>query len=331
MKNLPLVTVICLCYQHEKYVNQALTSVFEQTYPAIELIVVDDASPDQSTQMIAQALENQKLTSKKDNVFGKIETYFFPLSTNQGNCKAFNIGLAHAKGKYIIDLAADDLLLPDCIEKQVVVFEKLDESYAVVFSDLYYIDKNSKILYTHFQRDKMKNLLVSVPQGDVYRQILAKSFLSAPSMMIRKKVLEELNGYDETLSYEDYDFWVRSARRYKYFFINDLLVKKRILKNSLGRAFYLKKNNKHLLSTLKVHQKAFMQNQTLQENLALAISVRYHLRLSFYTENFELVPKFAYLLSQLDKLKWIDNFIVCLSTLRIPVSKLYRFYLLTTN
>ncbi len=331
MKNQPLVTVICLCYKHEKYVRQALTSVFEQTYPAIQLIVVDDASPDESAKIIKQTLDNQSQIYQTTFSLTPIETSFLSLSTNQGNCKAFNLGLAQAKGKYVIDLAADDLLLPYCIEKQVVTFEKLEESYAVVFSDLYYINENGSQLKTHFQRDDKGNLLIAVPQGNIYEQILAKSFISAPSMMIRKKVLDELNGYDEMLSYEDYDFWVRSARKYNYFFINDLLVKKRILKNSHGQAFYLKKNNQHLISTLKVHQKAMIQNQTIQENLALAISVRYHLRLSFFTENFELVPQFAHVLAKLDKLKWIDRFIISLSTLKIPVAKLYQFYLFATN
>lgn len=316
MSKQPLITVVCLSFNHKKYVEEALNSVLGQTYPAIELIVIDDASKDGSAEIIAHFLENCE---------EKIPISFFPLPNNLGNCRAFNIGLAHAKGKYLIDLAADDMLMPNCIEKQVNAFEKLDESFGVVFSDVYYIDANSEIIQTHFLRDTNGVLTQAVPQGDIYRQILAKSFISAPSMMIRKKVLEELVGYDEELSYEDYDFWVRSARNYQYFFLDEIVVKKRVLKNSHGLSFYLK-NNKHLLSTFKVHQKAYIQNHSAEENLALAISVRYHLRLSFYTEHFELVKEFTNLLKKLDKINWKDQFVVTLSKMKIPLFIFYKIY-----
>lgn len=321
MNKLPIVTVICLSFNHEKYVIEALNSVFEQTYPAIELIIIDDASEDGSAKIISQFLENCER---------KMLVSFFPLSDNLGNCRAFNIGLAQAKGKYVIDLAADDVLMPNCIEKQVNSFEKLDNKFGVVFSDLYYINASSEIIkriaaQTHFKRDKKGVLEQAVPQVDIYKEILAKSFISAPSMMIRKQVLEELGGYNEELSYEDYDFWVRSARNYHYFFLDEILVKKRILKNSHGSSFYLK-NNKHLLSTLKIHQKAYLQNRSEEENLALAVSVRYHLRLSFYTEHFDLVKEFANLLKKLDKIRWKDHFFIALSKMKIPVFVVYRIY-----
>ncbi len=316
MSKPPLISVICLSFNHEKYVIEALNSVLAQTYPAIELIIIDDASKDGSAKVISHFLENCER---------KIPVSFFPLSDNLGNCKAFNIGLAHAKGKYVIDLAADDVLMPNCIEKQLNAFEKLAGNYGVVFSDLYYINENSKIFKTHFRRNTNGVLAQTVPQGDIYKQILAKSFISAPSMMIRKKVLEELGGYSEELSYEDYDFWVRSARNYRYFFLDEILVKKRILKNSHGFSFYLK-NNKHLISTLKIHQKAYIQNQSIEENLALAVSVRYHLRLSFYTEHFGLVKEFANLLRKLDKIRWKDSIIITLSKIKIPLFVVYRTY-----
>lgn len=341
MSKLPIVTVICLSFNHEKYVIEALNSVFEQTYPAIELIIVDDASEDESAKIIAQFLESCEIESCER----KMLVSFFPLADNLGNCRAFNIGLAQAKGKYVIDLAADDVLMPDGVEKQVNAFEKLDDKFGVVFSDLYYVNANSEIIkrgaaqqiaaqrgaaqqivaQTHFKRDKNGVLEQTVPQGYIYKQILAKSFISAPSMMIRKKILDELGGYDEELSYEDYDFWVRSARNYHYFFLDEIIVKKRILKNSHGGSFYLK-NNKHLISTLKIHQKAYIQNQSVEENLALAVSVRYHLRLSFFTEHFELVKEFTHLLEKLDKINWKDRLIITLSKMKIPIFVVYQVY-----
>src|SRR6185436_18882244 len=105
----PTVTVICLCYNHARFVEEAIESVLNQSYANIQLIVVDDASTDKSAEVIKQLI----------NKHSSIE--FLPLQTNLGNCKAFNQGLARAKGEYVIDLAADDVLLPTRIETGVQV------------------------------------------------------------------------------------------------------------------------------------------------------------------------------------------------------------------
>ncbi len=317
----PLVSVIALCYNHAPYVQESLASVITQTYPCVQLIVIDDASTDESVKNIKQFIDNQ--SSKKIK--------FIPLSENVGNCKAFNIGLAEAEGKYVMDLATDDVLLPHAIDSQVNHFENLGEDYGVVFSDVYLINEKSEIIGRFYRRDRAGKLLQNVPSGEIYKEILARSFISASSMMMRKKVLEEIGGYDENLSYEDYDLWVRTARKYKYFFIDDVLVRKRILPYSHSKAFYLKKNNKHLLSTLKVHEKALAQNQSQEENCALAVSVRYHLRLSFFTENFDLVFGFADILQRMKLLSRYDSIFIFLSKSRVPVYLWYRLFLKWRN
>lgn len=317
----PLVSIIALCYNHAPYLKESLASVIAQTYPCIQLIIIDDASTDESVKSIQQFINNKQLAEIK----------FIPLPENVGNCKAFNIGLAEAEGKYVIDFATDDVLLPHCIESQVNHFENLSQDYGVVFADVYLINEKSEMIGQFYRRDKAGRLLQNIPSGAVYKEILARSFISAPSTMIRKKVLEEIGGYDENLSYEDYDFWIRTAKKYKYFFINDILVKKRILTHSHSKSFYLKKNNKHLLSTLKIHEKALAQNHSQEENRALAVSVRYHLRLSFFTENFDLVRKFADILQGMELLSRYDSIFIFLSKSRVPVYMWYRLFLKWRN
>src|SRR5688572_3746734 len=113
----PLVTVICLCYNHERFVREAITSVLSQTYSNLQVIVVDDKSTDKSVDAI------------RDKIAPYGEITFLPLPTNHGNCRAFNKGLALAKGEYIIDFATDDLMAPERISKQVEAFQQLDSSY----------------------------------------------------------------------------------------------------------------------------------------------------------------------------------------------------------
>jgi glycosyltransferase involved in cell wall biosynthesis len=116
----PLVSVICLCFNQANLVEKAIQSVLHQTYDNIELIVIDDASTDKSRSII------EKLS--KTHGF---QAHFNP--TNLGNCASFNIGFELSKGKYIIDLAADDQLMPPRIIKGVKNLEARGQTYAVVF------------------------------------------------------------------------------------------------------------------------------------------------------------------------------------------------------
>lgn len=258
--------------------NLAIKSVLDQTYDNIELIVVDDASEDNSQKVIKKANNN--------GLFKAIYN-----EKNLGNCRSFNLAFTQSTGKYLIDLAADDVLEPDRIKIGVESLEQKGESYGVHFCDVELIDKNRKSLGTHYKRDATARLLDFVPNGDIYIDLVEKYLISAPSMMMSRKVLEELDGYDQNLSYEDFDFWVRSARNYKYAFSDQVLVKKIILDNSLSSIQYQRKN-RHALSTAKVCEKIFAMNTNEQENHALLKRVNYELKWTLLTENWEAAAVF---------------------------------------
>ncbi len=94
----PLVTVICTSYNHERFITESLQSVLDQTYPMVELIVIDNHSSDQSVARV----EELRLQHPHIQLIRNTE--------NLGICRAFNQGLKLAKGKYIIDLSADDVM-----------------------------------------------------------------------------------------------------------------------------------------------------------------------------------------------------------------------------
>ena len=309
-----LVTVIALCFNHEAYLLETLNSVLGQTYPFVELIIVDDCSTDRSAELIETfANENKKVQ-------------FIKLSENIGNCKAFNRALALAKGKYIMDLATDDILEPHCIENQVLTFENLPENYGVVFGNARLISEKGEFLRNFYQTDKIGKVQTKIPEGDIYSAILAHSFICTPTTLFRKKMLDELGGYDENLTYEDFDIWVRSSRNWHYGFIDKILLSKRSVANSLGEGFYLRKHNPHLLSTLKICEKAHLLNRNTHENKALAQRLRYHVRLSFYTENFETALLFSDLLKKTTKLSLSDQIWRFLVQNKIQVYNWYVLY-----
>ena len=269
VKENPLVTVIALCYNHERFVLEALQSVENQSYNNIELIIVDDFSMDKSVSTISKFLEN-----KSD-----VKTIFN--TTNLGNCRSFNQALKIASGKYIIDFSTDDVMLPERITEQVKLFEECPEQVGVVYSNGVYINEISKPLKGGQISSNQK-----MPEGDVYLDFLENTFMLPCTMMIRKTVLEEMGGYDENLAFEDFDFWIRSARNWEYVYLPKILSYQRIVAGSHSASFY-KRHNKLITSVVKVCKKALVLNKTKEENQASLIRMKATLIKCVLTENFQ--------------------------------------------
>jgi glycosyltransferase involved in cell wall biosynthesis len=280
----PIVSVICLCYNQERFVRDAIYSVLSQTYTAIELIVLDDASTDNSREIIESIV----------NVEERSSIQFIALKENIGNCKAFNMGLKVAKGEFIIDLAADDILLPTRIQEGVDLLIKLGDSYGVTFSDAEYISEEGKHLNFHSENFPHQ----TIPQGDIYRDVIQRYFICAPTMMFKRAVIETLGGYDEELFYEDFDFWVRSSRSFKYGYSDQVLVKKRIVRQSKSQTQY-KFGSTQMRSTFIICKKILNMNKDREEMRALNVRVNYELRQSILTGNFKLGMDYLVLLKEI--------------------------------
>lgn len=275
----PLVSVICLCYNHEKFIEEAIVSVLNQTYSNVEIIVVNDASTDDSMQIIKQLLTSHP------------EIVFINLEQNVGNCAAFNIGWRSAKGDYVIDFATDDVLLTTRIEEGVSIFHSVTDEYGVQFSDAELINEAGERLGLHSDRYPHN----TIPLGDVYLDVIQRYFICAPSMLIKREVLESLNGYDESLAYEDFDFWIRSARRFKYIYVPKVLVKRRLLSNSM-RGQQFKRGSSQLKSTYKVCEKIYALNKSKKERNALRSRLRYELKVCLKLFDIGLALKYLKLL-----------------------------------
>lgn len=279
MKNKPLVTVICLCYNHENYVIEALNSVLNQTYPNVQLIVVDDASTDDS------------VTTIEEFVTLHPNTQFVKQEINVGNCTAFNSALKHVKGEYIIDLAADDILLPERVSEGVKTFEQHSDDYGINFTDAAYIDEHGKLIKQHYSRNNAGELIEDVPQGNVFKDVLQTYFICSPTTMIKKIVFDHLNGYDESLTYEDFDLWVRASRHWKFCYTDQILVYKRTLPQSHGQQQY-KKGSTQMESTYLVCVKAYHLCESKEEFTALRKRIKYELKHAIWLIKLPLVMRY---------------------------------------
>jgi glycosyltransferase involved in cell wall biosynthesis len=280
----PLVTVICISYNHAPFIKEAIESLFNQRYDNIEIIIADDASTDESQAFL------QSLISDKP----EIKSIFH--DSNIGYTKTFNEAFGLAQGKYIIDFALDDVMLPDFVLRSVSQLEQVGEDFGVSFSNANYIDAGSLTIGNHNGLLKAKGLMHDILSGDLFAFILRRYFICTPSMVMRKSVLDRLNGYDTSLAYEDFDFWVRSSRFTGYTYINDVLVNKRKLKNLMSSQQYDHRQNLQLESTLKVCNKALHLCKTKTELNALADRVNFELRYCLTSGAFDLAREFLELL-----------------------------------
>lgn len=273
-----LVTVICLCYNHEAFVVETLQSVRAQTHKNIELFIVDDCSTDNSVNVIEEWLIKNP------------EVVFIKNSENLGNTKSFNKAAALAKGRFLIDLACDDLLLPTTIAEQLSTFSKYDFSQtAIVYGNATNIDESGNFKSYYFPVDTNFKVLNQPPSGSIYTQLLQGGLsMCSVSAMLNKSIFEKLKGYDESLAYEDLDYWIRASRNYKVYYEDTLWAKKRQLPTSLGSSFAMKRafSKKMTASTLKIFKKAFTLNQNKTEDKALLKRVHYEIKQCLHRRDF---------------------------------------------
>ena len=136
-KGLPLVSIVALCYNQERFLEETLDSIKAQTYPNIQLIIMDDCSQDGSVAKIEEWIKKNKVDCK-----------FIAHEKNQGLCRTLNEALEYCDGIYYQAFACDDIMFPDKIERQVREFEKSEEDVMVIFSDGVLIDE-----YGNFKPD----------------------------------------------------------------------------------------------------------------------------------------------------------------------------------
>ena len=157
-----LVSIITACYNSEKFIEECITSVLNQSYQNWEMLIVDDNSSDNSSILI-------KSYSKQDD---RIKPLF--LNYNLGPAMARNKAISIAKGKYIAFLDSDDIWLPEKLELQINFMKK--NNYSFVFSSYSVISDDEKSKYT-----------ISVPETISYKRYLKNTIIGCLTVMLDKE------------------------------------------------------------------------------------------------------------------------------------------------
>ncbi|WP_232798051.1 glycosyltransferase [Salinibacter altiplanensis] len=186
----PLVSIVTPCYNDAAYVREAIESVLNQSYPHLEAIVIDDGSTDDSWDVIQS--------------FGdRVQCEQQP---NQGAPAARNRGVEMAEGTYVKFLDADDVLVMDCIERQVRQAEALpEEKDAVVFGDAIWVDEEG------YELDGYDDLRGRKPDEEPVTHLLFSNPLTSCPLH-RQEYLLEVGGFDTSLPRsQEHDLHLRLA------------------------------------------------------------------------------------------------------------------------
>ncbi|WP_340104025.1 glycosyltransferase family 2 protein [Rhodohalobacter sp. 8-1] len=194
----PLVSIIIPTYNRPELLRRAIKSALDQTYPNIEVIVVDDHSDNDLEQLQKE--------------FPTVS--FFRNSENRGGCFSRNRGIEKSTGEFINLLDDDDELMSEKIELQVMKFD--DSSVANLGFVTAHVDdvRSGKKL---IKRNEVK--------GDIHRQLLAGYAVSGiESLLIKKDALLEIEGFDNKLqSSQEYDLMIRLSEKYNVDYVDQIL------------------------------------------------------------------------------------------------------------
>ena len=222
-KDIPLVSIIAICYNHSEYAIETLNSILNQSYENIELIIIDSNSSDNSVEVIHDWIDQNK-----------VECTFIKQIEPRNICQNLNEGLNIISGEYFQGLSCDDILLKSKVSKQVTLFQNSEKNIAFLFANASFIDNNSKTLLGRKNFIEHHSQKIEPDYDNLFDNLIKRNFIPAMSVLIRTKKVKQVGGYDERLNYEDFDMWLRLLKNGdKANYVNEVNCLYRIHDNNL--------------------------------------------------------------------------------------------------
>lgn len=220
MNNKPLVSCIVIFFNAgEKFFIEAIESIFAQTYGHWELLLADDGSTDKSTEIALQYAQQYP---------EKVRYVEHEGHQNRGMSATRNLGIRHAKGEYIAFLDADDIWLPQKLEKQVAILEAQPEAGMVCGPTQYWYS------WTGNREDTLKDSMReigSIEPNKLYQPptllpLLLRGQINAPStcgVLLRRELIEDIGGFEESFRgmFEDRVFFAKVYLKAPVFVTNE--------------------------------------------------------------------------------------------------------------
>jgi len=182
------VSIIIPTYNRTRWLSDTIESGLNQTYPDIELIVINDGSTDNTEQFLKPYMDRIVYIYKE----------------NGGPGSAVNAGIMASTGEYITRVDDDDLFLPEKVESQVKMFQQ-NSQLGLVATYHHIINLDGEIVYTRGVPDFSRH--------GAFLSLLQHCIFSQPTVMVRKECHDKVGLYKDVYA-QDYDMWIRIARHY---------------------------------------------------------------------------------------------------------------------
>ncbi|MGH9628406.1 MAG: glycosyltransferase [Bryobacteraceae bacterium] len=208
----PLISVVIPVYNGSATIRETVESVLSQTHRNLELIVIDDGSTDDTSDVLASIADPR--------------VHVFSLE-NAGIATSRNRGLARCRGQFVSFIDADDLWTPDKLQAQLEALQQAPGAGAA-YSWTDYVDENGAFLH--------QGSHVSL-SGDIYAAMLVQNFLeNGSNALIRRAVFDSVGDFDESVpkGAEDWEFFIRVARHYTFVPVRKAQVLYRVATNSVS-------------------------------------------------------------------------------------------------
>ena len=205
----PLVSLVIPAFNGREMIGRTIESVLAQTWPAVEVIVVDDGSTDGTAEAVAR--------------FGDRVRYY--RQENSGTAAARNLGLRHAKGEYFAVLDQDDLWVPHKLERQMPRFLE-DPKIGVVYAGIEFFHMHSgEVTANYYPSD----------EPDVH-DVLGHMTLALQTMVFRRSALDKIGPFDVSLGgTDDWDISIRIAAEFRIVGIDEILGRVGLHQKQQGR------------------------------------------------------------------------------------------------
>ena len=202
----PFISIILPVYNRQHKIAKAIQSVLDQTYEYFELIIVNDASTDQTESVIRSFYDDR--------------IRYFTHDRTKGASAARNTGINLAKGEWIAFHDSDDEWMPEKLEKQVEIVNR--------FGSI----KPSPVIYTGFYRYNRDGIREYIPsksitkkEGIIVNSLLNGNFVSTQTVILKKECILKVGGFDENLPrFQDWELWLRLAPEHPFILIDEPLV-----------------------------------------------------------------------------------------------------------
>lgn len=214
-----MVSIIVPTYNRADYIGRAVQSILGQTYGSYEIIIVDDGSTDH-TQSVVRKLEEKEKRIR-----------YIRSEQNQGAAYARNIGMQKAKYDYIAFLDSDDEWLPDKLELQMKKMLDSSEETGLIFCRMSGVSRDGQNRFVYPDQSIEKDIL----EGKIFSRLLKANVIGTPSILVRRKCMEEVGGFKESLEcLEDWEWVLRIAKHWLVGFVDEILVEVHKLAGSVS-------------------------------------------------------------------------------------------------